>query len=559
MGHIKTNASIKTNYDLNDIQDWYNKTSYKDVLVLAIDIDNFKIYNAMFGREAGDQLILTIHNKIEEIVKKFGGNFKHLDADNFIALFPLNNYKKRFIAQKINEALDYLDIPNGFKPSVGICLADDRKENIDVLYEKAQMALSVVKNKYSEHIAFYDETSYQKAEDEQLLLIGIEQGLRNNEFTFRLQPQVNIQTGKICSFEALARWKKGNDVLPPSYFIDVMEKTGFVHALDTTIWEEVIKFQRYLLDQKITTLPIAMNVSRANFHFMDVADKIISLLKQYDVDPKYINIEVTESVYMQEELLIKQCVDKLRKHGIKILMDDFGVGSSSLSAFNNIDVDILKIDRSFIQNIDKDRNLTETIIRMARLSGIPVVAEGVETIKQAKILNDIKCKYGQGWYYYKELDQDEAIRLLRIGEGIQTNLEDNEEDDGEYVEDIHFDELIDEKIMSISQLNHLIGPLCIIELENNKTNIIQFNNAWNHLFKLDNMDVMEHMEMIRTLEQRMDNKLDIFKKADEDIENGCPYITDYHLNGDNYIFKGRLYSLKQSRDGKLYLLYLNKE
>ena len=546
------------NESLKKGQEWYDNSNYDSIAVMAVDIDNFKLYNSIFGRDAGDILINTVYEGAKKYSNEVGGITGYLGADNFISLIPTKEERADIVEERINNILNNLDIPNGFKPSIGICITNNKELKIDILYERAQLALSQIKNKYSDHVSFYDKTSYQKSHDEQLLLIEIEKALRNNEFTFRLQPQVLIKNGKVCSFEALARWYKNGEYISPAYFIEVMEKTGYVHALDSIIWEEVCKYQRELINHGMKPLPISVNVSRADFYFMDVTKTIISLLKKYDLDPSLLHVEVTESAYMQDEGIIKKCADDLHNHGVKVLMDDFGIGFSSLSSFNNIDVDILKLDKSFIDNVaneEASRNLVETVIRMTRLTGIQVVAEGVETIEQVNFLNNQKCQFAQGYYFYKDISKEDAIKLLRTN---SVTYEDDEEDI-QLVEDIHFDELISEKIIGVDQLNSLIGPLCIIALNNNNAKIIQFNKTWKKLFKLDTMDDMSHMEMINTLESRLYDRINEFKLADKNLIKGSEYKTTYFLDGINYNFTGKLFSLKESREGKLYLLHLNIE
>lgn len=240
--------------------------------------------------------------------------------------------------------------------------------------------------------------------------------LENNEFVPYYQPKYDVKTNKPVGAEALARWihpTKG--FISPGVFIPIFEKNGFISKLDFYIWECVCKQLKEWKDKGVPLFPVSVNVSRVNLYNPNLSKIIIELTKKYDVDPKYFNIEITESVYTDDNVMIDDITSQLRNNGFTILMDDFGSGYSSLNVLKDVQVDMLKMDMMFMFKAKYDgraETIISSVIRMAKWLNIPVIAEGVDRAEQVEFLKSVGCDYIQGFYYSKPLPAADYEKLI---------------------------------------------------------------------------------------------------------------------------------------------------
>ena len=391
------------------------KPNFKKVAVFAVDINRFKLYNDIFGRKAGDDYLELIGNVLMQIAEDYHGIAGYLGGDDFCMMLPVFDKDGDYYIQKAEEYIQTNMVVETFSPSVGIYMPENAGEDAAQLYDRAQMALSIIRGSYTVKVRLFNEERYEKLRREQLLLIDIKQGIDAGEFTFYLQPKVDAFTGKIVSAEALMRWIHKGELISPGTFIPALESSGFIYKLDRFIWEEICKWQRAGLDAGRPVLPVSVNVSRVDFDYLDVDACFESLIKQYDLPPHLIEIEITESAYAEATAKLHQSIARLRKKGFPILMDDFGKGYSSLNMLQNVNVDVLKIDKRFLDE-GKDgahgRDIIKSIIDMAHMMNLPVVAEGVEEHEQLEELKEFFCDFIQGYYFYKPMPVAEYEKLL---------------------------------------------------------------------------------------------------------------------------------------------------
>lgn len=249
----------------------------------------------------------------------------------------------------------------------------------------------------------------------------------NGEFTFYLQPKCILQTGKIIGSEALVRWispEKG--FISPDQFIPMLEKNGFINKLDVYIWDKVCQTIRRWLDEGRTVLPISINVSRADIYSMDVVRILKDMIEKYNILTEYIEIEITESAYVENGSVIKDTEKAFKNAGFKILIDDFGSGYSSLNMLKDIDADVLKLDMKFLdlnpENNDKGISIITAVLDMARQLDIPAIAEGIETDEQLKLLELLGCEYAQGYYYYRPMPISDYEKLVDDKDNVADKL-----------------------------------------------------------------------------------------------------------------------------------------
>lgn len=244
----------------------------------------------------------------------------------------------------------------------------------------------------------------------------MQKALLNNEFMMFLQPKHSISTGKIIGAEALARWKHPTrGMVSPAEFIPVFEENGFIIKLDTFIWEEACKRIRKWIDCGISPVPVSVNISREYVHTFDVTSMLLKLVEKHDIPISLLELEITESA---DSIGVEEIVRKLKSSGFKMLMDDFGSGYSSLNMLKNTPFDVLKIDKSFLDEFmdtDRGRKIIEHTISMSQDIGLDIIAEGVETNEQAQFLSQCGCDAAQGFFYSKPIPADEFDkRLLEI-------------------------------------------------------------------------------------------------------------------------------------------------
>ncbi|MBO4395208.1 MAG: EAL domain-containing protein [Eubacterium sp.] len=391
--------------------------------MIAVDINHFRLFNQVFGRKMGDNYILHVAKILTDCRREYGGLIGYAGADNFYYLAPDLEEVLVYLQDETEDYLRKQSLEIGYSPKFGLYRILDENMKIIDACDNAIAAMEHVKKEYSRMMAWFD-PSMNGEDDEFKLLQEFEFGLLNHEFTFYLQPKVNMNNGRIIGAEALARWvRRDNRMVAPMRYIPVLEKTGFIFRLDRVIWEQVCRFQRFLMDMDIPILPISVNVSRADIFSMDVAGYLQELVEKYDL-PKYsIELEITESADTGDSLDLEMEINRLKSYGFHIAMDDFGTGYSSLHSLKDLDVDVLKIDMRFLHmdfsTQERGASILELILDLADSLHVPVVAEGVEFPEQVTFLRDIGCEYAQGYYYYKPMRKEAYEDLLMDPDAIE--------------------------------------------------------------------------------------------------------------------------------------------
>ena len=400
--YIETAKLIKENRDV------------KYCLVCS-NIKDFKFVNELFGIEKGNEIL----KKQAEYMKNFIGEDSlaaRLHADRFAMCMP----RIRFDEDLINEAIT--GIQEAFKNSsfhmhifVGVYDIHDVEERVSIMCDKANLASETIKNEYKSSVAYYTEHLLEKSIEERKIIGEFDRALDNEEFVMFLQPQVDV-SGKPFGSEALVRWQHPDKgLLAPGVFIDVLEKTGFVYRLDRYMWDKAVKQLAEWKKRGINDYHISVNISTKDFYLIDVYETFVGLVEKYDIDPKLLKLEITETALMSDFNKNMVIIKRLQKYGFDIEIDDFGSGFSSFGMLQDYDFDILKIDMSFIRKIGenpKTKSIVHSIIGMAHEIGIKTVAEGVETEEQVSFLRQSGCDYIQGYYYSKPLPEEEFVEFL---------------------------------------------------------------------------------------------------------------------------------------------------
>lgn len=484
-------GKVKGTMNSNNLSDYYYNHSFMERLrkrlpeilpntycIVAIDIEHFRLFNKLYGRSSGDEVIRYIYTCLKQSALEYDGIDAYLGGDNFVAFLPDDDEVLNNIRQKIIKKFSEWNNTSAFFPLFGVYTIKDTSVLPELMYDHAMLALSHAEEDYKWHICRYTIEMESSLEKEVYLLAAIEEGLEKGEFTFFAQPQCNIATGQIVGAEALVRWQKPDgEVLLPGGFIPVLEKNKMIDQLDRYVWEKVCQWLKGWIDQGYSPVPISINVSRIDIYAMDVPKYIFSLLEKYQIPEHLIKIEITESAYTENNNRISHAVNTFRNRGLVVMMDDFGCGYSSLNMLKNIPVDVLKLDMRFLQFKEEERqksaNILESIVNMAGLLHLPIIVEGVENESQEKFVQKLGCRYIQGFYYYKPLPIKKFEELLRDKRQIDTQ--------GlvyKQVEPMHIREFIDTNFVSDSMLNNVLGPVVFFEVLGGDIKITRVNEQY---------------------------------------------------------------------------------
>ena len=488
---------------------FFQQKNYSNYCVISIDIEHFKLFDEWYGRENGDYLLAKIGRDINEYIEKHGGIAGYFGQDDFSLLVIYDQKAISELYDKIKCSIAAFGITTGFNCAMGICLLKDATNISDAL-DKASVAEFRAKHENKNRIQIYDIASHNKEEEDYHVMLNFMDALKNDEITFYLQPQCRISTGRIVGAEALARWvKKDGTIIPPGVFVPVLEKYGFITDLDKHIWEKVCQMIAAWLEKGNTPLPISLNVSRIDIYNLDIPAYFDALVKKYNIPPSLIKIEITESAYVDTTVAVGDLVNKLRDLGFLILMDDFGSGYSSLNMLSSLKVDAIKLDALFL-NIEKNENyskaihILESVVNMAKQIALPVIVEGVETQQQKEFLEELGCRYVQGYFFYKPMPIGDFEKLI---------LDENNVDLRGFVvkanEQFKVREFMDENIYSDTMLNSILGPVAFYSWNGKVVDIVRYNQQF-----YETVNVPDFMTRLNNIEQYMpEDDIPIIHKA----------------------------------------------
>lgn len=526
--------------------------------VVAIDMVYFRMFNKIHGRNVGDKLLRYIADCLETTRKQNGGVTGYFEGDNFCIVMPWKMELVEQLMDDIRAGIEVLGGMAGVVPQFGISPVDDLELPPELYYDRATLALSQATGR--RQIVLYDPEMEERLESDMRMLAEINEGMNRDEFTFFLQPQCDISSGKVVGAESLVRWQHGEKgLIPPGKFIPLLERSGMIYLLDQRIWEKVCQWLRTWLDRGGHPIPISINISRIDVVSMDVPAFLSKLLKKYDLPAKYIKAEITESACTEEGSVVNRTVDRLREAGFLVMMDDFGSGYSSLNMLKSIAVDVLKIDMQFLDMEEMEEHkgvsILESIVNMARQMGLPIIVEGVETLKQENLLRSMGCRYTQGYYYCKPLPLTQFEEMLsderRLDfSGLQIKQ----------AESFHVRELLDGNLFTDTMINSVLGPSAIYDVYKNRLEIVRANEQF---FSLSGMRVPDKSTLNRKLWDcvRDDDRpviLSLFEKAYESYPvNSEGYIHILRMDGKVLWVHARVFFLREKDKHRSFFISLS--
>ncbi|MBQ8435120.1 MAG: EAL domain-containing protein, partial [Oscillospiraceae bacterium] len=390
----------------------------KNFAVIIFDIERFKSINEVYGVRFGDSAIKYIANNLYEVFDSENCLTARFMSDFFGVLTPYHDDKSlEDIINRLNAKISmYKHV--SLRYSYGVYVIGDKSIPARLICDYANMAKNSIKGNHINHIAFYTDGMKDKIIEEINIENDMEKALEEEQFVMYLQPKYHIRDDKVVGAEALARWNhpvKG--FIKPAKFIPLFEKNGFIIHLDQYIWEQACRYIKKWCNLGIEPVPISVNVSRVNLKNPKLVDILDGLIEKYKIDKKYLELEITETVYYDDQHALENILEKLKKSGYTLLMDDFGSGFSSLSMLKNTPFDVLKIDRNFLNETmitDRGKKIIQHTICLSNDIGMNTVAEGVETKEQADYLLKCGCCIAQGYYYSKPVPTEDFEKMLGL-------------------------------------------------------------------------------------------------------------------------------------------------
>ncbi|MEL7654532.1 MAG: bifunctional diguanylate cyclase/phosphodiesterase, partial [Bacillota bacterium] len=402
-----------------------------DFALIMLDIDGFRYVNDALGYQLGDQLIIQVTKRLREF----------LGEDGFICRYSGDQFA--IIVQNLHKSWEYEQIvkkitalfKDAYKVdlyeldmtvSLGISMFPHDERDPDLLINYANISLLRSKHEGKNRYKFYSSDIGIQIYKQVVLRNDLLKAIERNQFEVYYQAQVKLDSSDILAAEALIRWNHPEwGMVSPNEFISLAEETGFIINLGNWMLNEVCRNYKKWMDQNMAPIKVSVNYSSIQFFERNFVDNILNIINIYDLKPHFLIMEITESVFMKNPEKAILDIKRLQAEGIQVALDDFGTGFSSLSYLNSFNIDILKIDRSFIKNVmvdDASTIITRSVIDLAQELRIKLVAEGIENWDQLSYLKDLNCYTGQGFLYNKPMPLNDFEQLLLKEKCMPTEL-----------------------------------------------------------------------------------------------------------------------------------------
>ncbi|WP_125140771.1 EAL domain-containing protein [Clostridium transplantifaecale] len=504
--------------------------------IMAIDVEHFKLFNQWYGEAEGDRFLINIGEQLKKAEDENHGLAGYMGGDDFVIILPDDKSVLLSLQDGIMGYVRQYGKNAGFLPAFGLYTIEDRDIPVSTMYDRAAVALASVKGNYAQRVCRFDSRMMKKMEENHRLLSEVQRALDNDEFVYYLQPQCNMTNGKIVGLETLVRWiHPVRGVISPGEFIPLLESNGLIASLDLHMWEKICINLRNWIDRGKRPVPVSVNVSRVDIYTIDVVECFVGLVEKYHLEPKLLEIEITESAYAEEYDIFTGVIAKLRAAGFLVFMDDFGSGYSSLNMLSDVKVDVLKIDMKFLKMDDKSEGramrILETIINMARFMELRMIAEGVETRAQMEMLLDMGCQYGQGYYFYRPMPIADCEAVMAGEENM-----DFRGITARTISRMQTRDLMNDDIFSETMLNNILGGIALYDSSDGHAELLRANEQY---CKITGANLLELEEKRKNIEENIYREdrgllIRIFEQAFEDRLKGGEGELRY-LKGDGSI------------------------
>lgn len=392
------------------------------IAVMHIDIDDFKVINDTLGHSYGDELLIDVTHRLKQAITE-DDYLARNGGDEFILLsqniMDISQYEDKI--KKIMKVFSYpfvLSTKEFFVTvSIGIALGPTNGKTSQVLLKNVDTAMYEAKANGKDTYCYFNDSMNVNLMKKIELQSELRKAIENREFVAYYQPQIRLTDNQLVGFEALIRWKKEDGkLISPAEFIPLAEETGLIVQIGQYVMIEACKELKLWNDKGYKDLTMAVNLSVRQFRDRDFVQMLKDIIDEVGVNPKNLELEITESLALEDLELTVATIRKLQEIGVKFSLDDFGTGYSSMHYLKELPINILKIDKSFLDTImedESDQKIVQTIITMAQILNLEVVAEGVESEEQAEYLKSANCDKAQGYLYSKPVPSQEAYELIK--------------------------------------------------------------------------------------------------------------------------------------------------
>lgn len=426
IGRVKRPTALDPLTGLYSKEQFFSRATEYDKLhpqqgvdAIVLNYNKFHLINELYGRGYGDKVLCAIGDCVNKTAKEHNGIACRYDADIFYMYINHQDNYDFLISQVSSELASIMNTPDT-RIRIGIYPDASMAASLQQRFDRAiQACNSVSKNGRSSTYEIYDEKMHKRELYEAMLIDSIGDALNENQFKLVFQPKYDIhgEKPKLSSAEVLIRWQHPDfgDVRP-DFFIPLFEENGLIRQLDRYVWKEAAKQIRIWRDEFGYTIPVSVNVSRVDIFDLDFLSYLKQIVKENGIETKDLHLEITETAYTDNVDQIVAVVKELQKAGFMVEMDDFGKGYSSFNMLTTLPLDALKLDIGFIKDIaenNKEMNLLDCILKIAKLLNLTVIAEGVESAKQYLLLKNAGCDEIQGYYFSKPLDSGAFESLLQ--------------------------------------------------------------------------------------------------------------------------------------------------
>lgn len=389
------------------MQEALYQNTFKNPILICTNIKDFKLINTIYSEQVGDSVL----QNQTEVIKRLPGHKKSIIGriadDKFAILMEKQDFDKDIFEEVFNEVSCIIEKTLYYIQIVaGIYEIYDKKDTIQSIYDKAKISLDAIKDSDNQIFSFYNPSMMEKMLREKDIVNDFEKSLNEKQFSIQLQPVID-NDGNVLGAESVVRWNNPKyENLTPSSFLDVLERTSLIYKLDVYVWELVAKKLHEWKERGFSDRFISVNVSSKDKFFIDIIKTFSELIKKYDISPQNFKVEIRETAMLENPEKTIEIFSQLKKLGIKVYIDNFGTGFSSLNVLKDFIADGIKMDTSFLSESKvsgKNKIILQTMISMSSNLGMEFIAKGVESENQMLALSKMDCKLFQGFYFSKPL------------------------------------------------------------------------------------------------------------------------------------------------------------
>ncbi len=399
--------------------------------VMFVDLDKFKNVNDALGHSVGDELLRQVAGTLRQCVREFD-TVARLGGDEFVLLldYPLADATPAMVAERIGcrlgQPVELAGQQHVVTSSIGISVFPADGARAEALLRQADIAMYRAKESGRNRYQFFTREMQSRLDARLALEQGLLRAVQRDEFVLHFQPQIELSSGRIIGMEALLRWQSPDlGLVPPLQFIPVAEESNLIVVIGRWVIEKACATLRAWQDAGVPVVPVAINVAASQFSHQDLEQVVSQMLCQYRIEPGLLELELTESLSMDDPEATIALMQRLKQAGVAMSIDDFGTGYSNLSYLKRFPIDKLKIDQSFTRGLTsnpEDHSIVTAVIRLAHSLGLRAIAEGVETQAQLDLLAGLGCDQIQGYLFSRPLPEQDMVALLNSGAGMETQL-----------------------------------------------------------------------------------------------------------------------------------------